>query len=143
MAPDYFNAYGRCDKDRAYRYSKIIQSMSRKGNCRLHYSLQIFVSSDEIKTAVPYFFSWRLFLRNKQFPGHKPTFFCRIPCIQCISHLCTFHFYHGNGFHMHVLMRLYYATKHSRPSYKQLCFSSSCYALTDYSVRREKATASP
>ena len=41
---------------------------------------------------MPYFFSWRLFLRNKQFLGHNPTFFCRIPCILCISHLCTFSF---------------------------------------------------
>ena len=47
---------------------------------------------------MPYFFPWRLFLRNKQFLGYNPTIFCRIPCIQCISHLCTLHFCPGSGY---------------------------------------------
>ena len=28
-------------------------------------------------------------MRNKQFLGHDPTIFCRIPCVLCISHLCV------------------------------------------------------
>ena len=74
--------------------------------------------TEGIKTAVPYFFPWRLFLRNKQFLGHNPTIFCRIPCVLCISHLCTLHFCPGSGYtdiNRHQIQRGNYENKKKLP----------------------------
>ena len=83
---------------------------------------------------MPYFFPWRLFLRNKQFLGHNPTIFCRIPCILCISHLCTLHFCPGSGYtdiNRYQIQRGNYTNDGERLSMYVTCFDSN-YQTSKY-----------